>query len=106
VNTRCQVGDIARITASSATEIDIEGMIVTVEESVGECDLYTSGAHWYVYSSRGVLCNSGHIQNKFVWADKWLVPIAGPRFGDETPIETNAPEALRLALGIESRSYA
>jgi hypothetical protein len=106
VNTRCQVGDIARITTSSATEIDIEGMIVTVERSVGEFDLYTSGVHWYVNSPRGVLCNSGNVQNKFVWPDKWLVPIAGPRFGDEAPIETNVPEALQLALGIESRSYA
>lgn len=39
-------------------------------------------------------------------ADRWLSPITGMPVEDETPIETNVPEALRLALGIESRSYA
>jgi hypothetical protein len=30
-------------------------------------------------------------------------PISGVPLADETPIETNVPEALKLALGIESR---
>jgi hypothetical protein len=35
--------------------------------------------------------------------DAWLMPICGGPIEDETPIETNIPEALRLALAIESR---
>jgi hypothetical protein len=38
--------------------------------------------------------------------DSSLRPISGVPIEDETPIETNVPEALKLALGIESRSYA
>ncbi|CAN7610414.1 hypothetical protein LJR034_004679 [Caballeronia sp. LjRoot34] len=35
--------------------------------------------------------------------DSWLRPISGVPVDDETPVATNVPEALRLALAIESR---
>jgi hypothetical protein len=42
----------------------------------------------------------------FAARDEFLLPISGVPLDDETPVETNVPEALKLALGIESRSCA
>ncbi|TCK44003.1 hypothetical protein B0G84_2351 [Paraburkholderia sp. BL8N3] len=38
--------------------------------------------------------------------DSKLRPISGVPLNDETPIETNIPEAMKLALGIEMRAWA
>lgn len=108
---RCRSGDLAIVIGTPADyDADVVafmrsvliGKVVRVTRLTGrKIDVPA----WYIeepfhvfYHGAPILCDGIE--------DEYLTPLRGDLRGDETPVETNVPEALKLALGIESRSYA
>jgi hypothetical protein len=105
----CKPGDIAYIVVECSSAPNL-GRIVEVLEYRGE---HGTGRYpcWLVEASAPL--NSFNPETKKpsrsalgIIPDAWLRPISGVQIDDETPIETNIPEALQLALGIQARVWA
>jgi hypothetical protein len=101
---KCRPGDLAIITAipkGCLSAIPLLGKIVRclrLDTHKPETWVMEEGIPVEVIGLSVVLLT--HIE------DVYLTPIECGRDPVDTPIETNVPEALQLALGIESRSYA
>lgn len=105
MNTRCKVGDLA-VTVGMFEPANNDIIV----EVVGLAGTDRFGVIWEIKHRTLMLVDRGSNAGRWVTNgdihDCNLRPISGVPVDDETPIETNVPEALRLALGIESRSYA
>ncbi len=98
----CKSGDLA-VTTGMFEPMNND-VIVEVLECLG-FDL--TGAIWHVKHRAPMLIDVGPNKGRLVTHgeihDSNLRPISGVPLDDETPIETDVAEALRLGLGIESR---
>jgi hypothetical protein len=95
-------GDLAFIVEGPEENI---GKVVEVKSGYGYFE--DEGYCWNIVCRSKVFA-TGSIDGKeysvhegFI-PDRALRPISGIPLDDETPIETNVPEALKLALGIEA----
>lgn len=92
----CKPGDLAYIVKAVSNHADCIGRIVNVlarAREHGQWSVEFVGEKPLSVASRRMI----------VAEDAGLRPISGVPIDDETPVATNVPEALRLALGIESR---
>jgi hypothetical protein len=66
------------------------------------------GAVWNVKHRTAMFADGGNRQWECegLMYDVNLRPLSGVPLDDETPIETNIPEAMQLALGIQARVWA
>lgn len=91
----CKPGDLAYVTGSPVEQLN--GLTVEVLSRSAPFKKY--GPAWN--------CTSASMREQgfsdLPIPDSMLRPISGVPLADETPIETDVPEALRLGLGIESR---
>ena len=108
----CKPGDLAYIV--STVESRNIGKVVEILEFAGENPFFDGwiwcdgqGPSWFVRCESGLFGSVDGIPRKIVpCADSRLRPISGVPVDDEMPIETNIPEALQLALGIQARVWA
>ena len=99
----CKPGDLAIQTISKAGN---HGCIVLVGRFIGDVIFLGDSPErncWEVEYMRPVKTFHGFFVQSALVPDEWLRPISGLPLDEETPLETNVPEALKLALGIESR---
>ena len=100
-------GDLAYIVGSKFPENN--GRVVEVLDAYG-ADM--DGEFCWFFSCRSPIQCFGQISGdkrlcyEGIIADSMLRPISGIHLDDETSIDTNVPEALQLALGIEARVWA
>jgi hypothetical protein len=99
---RCKPTDMAYIVDGPFKTY--EGVVVEVLSAYLTHPIY--GPTWRCHSKKLLPTLGRGFQPEAHIPDAWLRPISGVPLADETPIETNVPEALKLALGIESRSWA
>lgn len=103
----CKPGDLAYIVGCVFPENN--GRVVEVLSAFGPskdgdfCWLFHSSAK--LHGTCEVTGQRIFVQDGIV-LDSILRPISGVPVDDETPIETNIPEALQLALGIQARVWA
>jgi|GEM_PF-1129548 len=101
----CKPGDLAFVSKGRNAGCIVEVIeIDMVWTQIEGCPI------WECRSRTPILC--ADILNNDVWStelsieDSRLRPISGVPVDDETPVETNIPEALQLALGIQARVWA
>lgn len=103
----CKPGDLAYIVRDDDTPSDIGKVVEILRICPPNEWLYPGAPEWECrsrtpltgFNARGRVS----MDHELDIPDAWLRPIGGVPLNDETPIEINVPEALRLALGIESR---
>ena len=96
----CKPGDLAIMINSNVTE-NIGTIFEVLAADLVATDFY--GVHcWRVRSTRPSKNSDGTMSLEGSAADFHLKPISGLPDEDETPIETNVPEAVKLAWGIEA----
>jgi hypothetical protein len=99
----CEKDDIAFI-RSTHPLCYLHGVTVTVNQFMGDLDGEVDV--WrFTFSGTAQPDDTGTPQIWGFIADRYLVPIAGPRREQQDNFQIDQPEALRLALGIQSRSY-
>ncbi|WP_438391098.1 hypothetical protein [Caballeronia sp. DA-9] len=101
----CKPGDLAYLSSDCVNE----GVIVEV---LSAGPLFEGDPTWHcksrtpifceIRSSDGWVLKGTRYMTEICVADKHLRPISGVPVFDETPIETNLPEAVKLAWGIEA----
>lgn len=100
----CKPGDLAIMINSSMAE-NIGVIFEVLEVHIEATEHY--GVHcWRVRGSRPTRNADGTTSLEGCAADFHLKPVSGLPVADETPIETNISEAMRLALGIQARAWA
>lgn len=101
----CKPGDLAYL----SSECLDEGKIVEVLSAAPCSESLLPAWHCRARDALNVIYSVSKregFDTETVIEDRHLRPITGVPLVDEMPLETNVPEALQLALGIESRSYA
>lgn len=100
----CQIDDLAYVRSTHPLK-RLHGVTLTVKaffpELDGEVNVWR-----FTFSGPPQKDDTGGMVRWGFIQDRYLVPISGAPLADETPIEANVPEALKLALGIEARSWA
>ncbi|TCK39667.1 hypothetical protein B0G84_5007 [Paraburkholderia sp. BL8N3] len=97
-------GDLAYIVRS-----DVPENVGAVVEVVSFDEFHASMCGvpvWKVRTGRPLRNGWGEASTEGSCCDEQLRPISGVPVDDETPLEINLAEAMKLALGIEMRAWA
>lgn len=104
----CKPGDLAIIVTPAGVPPTLDGKIVEVGVS-GRCDFGTMGGPgaWLCrFQTPFVDRHMGNLVYQCWLFDSWLRPISGVPLNEEVPASVNLPEAFKIVLGIDMRTWA